>query len=69
VQSVTSGGAADKAGIRSGDIIVAVDGVPVASFDELRGLTSGYAPGDRVAVEVNREGRLLDMEVTLGSLR
>lgn len=69
VQSVTSGGAADKAGIRSGDIIVAVDGVPVASFDELRGLTSGYAPGDRVQVEVNREGRLLDMEVTLGSLR
>ncbi len=69
VQSVTSGGAAEKAGIRSGDIIVAVDGVAVASFDELRGLTSGYAPGDSVVVEVNRDGRILSMDVTLGTLR
>lgn len=69
VQSVTSGGAADKAGIRSGDIIVAVDGMPVASFDELRGLASGYAPGDKVVVQVNRDGRMLDMDVTLGTLR
>ena len=69
VQSVTSGGAADKAGIRSGDTIVAVDGVPVASFDELRGLTSGYAPGDKVVVQVNRSGKVLDFDVTLGTLK
>lgn len=69
VQSVTNGGAADKAGIKSGDIIVAVDGVAVASFDELRGLTSGYAPGEKVVVEVNRGGKVVDFEVTLGTLK
>lgn len=69
VQSVTSGGAADKAGIKSGDLIVAIDGVPIRSFDELRGMASGYSPGDRVTVEVNRDGKVLDMDVTLGTLK
>jgi S1-C subfamily serine protease len=69
VQSVTSGGAADKAGIKSGDLIVAVDGVPVRSFDELRGMASGYSPGDKVVVEINRDGKILDVSVTLGTLK
>jgi len=69
VQSVTSGGAADKAGIKSGDLIVAVDGVPVRSFDELRGMASGYSPGDKVVVEINRDGKVLDVDVTLGTLK
>jgi len=69
VQSVTSGGGADKAGIKSGDLIVAVDGVPVRSFDELRGMASGYSPGDKVVVEVNRDGKILDINVTLGTLK
>ena len=69
VQSVTSGGAADKAGIKSGDLIVAVDGAPIRSFDELRGTASGYSPGDKVIVEINRDGKVLDIEVTLGTLK
>lgn len=69
VQSVTSGGAADKAGIRSGDLIVAVDGVAIRGFDELRGMASGYSPGDTVVVEVNRDGQVIELEVTLGTLR
>lgn len=68
VQSVTGGGAADKAGIESGDLIVAIDGVPVRDFDELRGMASGYSPGDMVVVEVNRDGKILEVEVTLGTL-
>lgn len=69
VQSVTSGGAADNAGIKSGDLIVAIDGVLVRGFDELRGMTSGYSPGDNVVVQVNRDGQLLDVNVTLGTLK
>ena len=69
VQSVTSGGAADKAGIKSGDLIVAVDGVQVGSFDELRGMASGYSPGDKVVVEINRDGKVLNVDVTLGTLK
>ena len=69
VQSVTSGGAADKAGIKSGDLIVAVDGVAIRGFDELRGMASGYSPGDTVVVEVNRDGQVIELEVTLGTLK
>lgn len=69
VQSVTSGGAADKAGIKSGDLIVAVDGVAIRSFDELRGMASGYSPGDNVVVSVDRDGKMLEVNVTLGTLK
>jgi len=69
VQSVTSGGAADKAGIKSGDLIVAVDGVEIRSFDELRGMASGYSPGDKVIVQISRDGKVLDIQVTLGTLK
>ncbi len=69
VQSVTSGGAADKAGIKSGDLIVSVDGVAIRSFDELRGMASGYSPGDKVIVSLDRDGKTLDVNVTLGTLK
>jgi S1-C subfamily serine protease len=32
-------------------------------------MASGYSPGDKVVVEVNRDGRNLEVEVTLGTLK
>jgi regulator of sigma E protease len=53
---VLPGGAAAAAGLQTGDEIVAVDGVPVESFDDLRReLVRPNAPADR-EVEVVREG-------------
>ena len=52
----TPGGAADQAGIKDGDLIVAVDGTPIRSFDELRGLISSHSPGETVTVTVVRDG-------------
>jgi S1-C subfamily serine protease len=69
VYSVLPGGPAADAGIRSGDRIVAVDGKPVRSFEELQGRIGTYAPGDRVQVTLVRDGRTLTLEVTLGSGR
>lgn len=69
VQSVTSGGAADKAGIKAGDTIVAVDGVPIRSFAELRGTINAYSPGDTVTVTVTRNGSSQNVQVTLGALK
>ncbi len=68
VQSVTSGGAADKAGIKAGDIITGIDGTQIRSFDELRGVVSSYSPGDKVVVTINRDGQPKDITVTLGTL-
>ena len=69
VQSVTSGGAADKAGIKAGDIITGIDGTQIRSFDELRGVVSSYSPGDKVVVTVTRDGQPKDVTVTLGTLK
>jgi len=41
----------------------------VGSFDELRGMARGYSPGDKVVVEINRDGKVLDIDVTLGTLK
>lgn len=68
VQSVTGGEAADDAGIRDGDLIVSVDGTPIRSFDELRGLISSHSPGETVTVTVLRDGQRIDVEVQLGTL-
>ena len=68
VQSVTGGGAADKAGIKDGDLIVSVDGTPIRGFDELRGLISAHSPGETVTVTVVRDGQRIDIDVTLGTL-
>jgi S1-C subfamily serine protease len=68
VQSVTSGGAADRAGIKDGDLIVSVDGTPIRSFDELRGLISAHSPGETVTITLVRDGQRTDVQVTLGTL-
>ena len=55
-------------GIEVGDVIVAVDGSDVRSFEQLRGVISAYSPGDTVTVEVVRDGQRQSLEVTLGTL-
>jgi len=67
VDQVIPGGAAERAGIQVGDLIVAVDGFEIRSFDQLRGVISSYSPGDSVTVEVERGGDTVSVEVTLGT--
>lgn len=66
VSRVTSGGAASKAGIQEGDIIVKFDGKEVTTYKSF--LTELYSkePGDKVSVLVNRNGTEKTIEVTLG---
>jgi len=68
VKEVTAGGAADAAGIESGDLVVSVDGTAVKSFEELRGAIASHSPGDRVTLEVVRNGATTKVTVTLGTL-
>jgi len=69
VQSVTGGGAADKGGIKSGDLIISIEANPIHSFDELRGTVNAYSPGDTVTVQVIRSGVTQNFQVTLGALK
>jgi S1-C subfamily serine protease len=81
VTQVTPGGPADQAGIRGGsqptglgdlqaggDVITAVDGQPVATFDDLLGyLTTHKSPGETIVLTILREGQTMDVTVTLGT--
>jgi S1-C subfamily serine protease len=54
-----------RGGIRLGDVIVAVDGTPIATFDDLYGALDGKAPGTAVVVTVNRDGQAVPVELRL----
>jgi serine protease Do len=60
-----SGSAADAAGIRAGDVILAIQGSEVMSVSEMQEQLGLYRPGDVVLVKVWRGGKESDIPVTL----
>jgi S1-C subfamily serine protease len=56
VRSVASGGAAQRVGIRPGDVITSVDGQPVDGGSGLARILAGYHSGDAIAAVVRRDG-------------
>ena len=66
VQSVESGGPADRAGLQVGDIVVAFDGEPVGGIDDLHRILLEERIGRRMEVAVLRHGRKRMLEVTPG---
>jgi S1-C subfamily serine protease len=68
VSSVDSSGPARAAGLLSGDIIVAIDGVPVRDTAELTSyLGEHLSPGDEVVIEVLRGDSRLELTVIIGA--
>ena len=71
ISSVTSGSAAEKAGLQSGDIITSVDGTSVSSVNDLTSVLNQHTSGDTVQVTVSRQNGSSYAEttvsVTLGS--
>lgn len=65
VNGLTEGGAAAVAGLKEGDIIVAVDGHPVKNVPELQERIGTYRPGDVAKVSVVRNEALRVFDVTL----
>lgn len=68
VVAVTSGGPADSAGIKPGDVIYAVDGKQTPTTQELSSVLAGLKPGQTVPVTVSRGGGQQRLNVTLGQL-
>ncbi|MFE2290446.1 trypsin-like peptidase domain-containing protein [Streptomyces sp. NPDC059452] len=65
--AVTKDGPAAKAGIRSGDVITAVQGQRVHSGEELIVKIRAHRPGDRLELRLTRGGKELSVTLTLGS--
>jgi len=69
VADVEPGGPADQAGIKPGDVIVAVGGVPIRRADELPRLVASHPPGTKLDVTVLREGKRMDLSTTLAPMK
>lgn len=67
VWSVEEGSAAEKAGIRAGDVITKVGDKDVASKEDLLAAKKGYAAGDTVPFTIYRDGETLTVELTFGT--
>ena len=66
ISQVAPGSAADKAGLKAGDVVLRFNGKPVGASDELAAMVGQSAPGERVKIEVLREGRKREHSATLG---
>ena len=65
IDKVTSGGAADKAGVKVDDVVLAIDGQPMRNSTELRDRIGRTAPGTEVELLVLRDGKEKRIKVEL----
>jgi serine protease Do len=65
VQDVTAGSPGARAGLRTYDVIVAVDGRPVTANDELIQIIAGRRPGTVATLQIVRDGRTMNVPVKL----
>ena len=65
VQDVTAGSPGARAGIRTYDLIVAVDGAAVAGNDQLIQLIAARQPGTTATLQIVRDGRPMNMPIKL----
>ncbi|HET9269286.1 MAG TPA: trypsin-like peptidase domain-containing protein [Vicinamibacterales bacterium] len=68
VSAVSPGGAADKAGMEPGDVIIAYNGRPVKNSNELVSAVTATRPGTSVPVRIVRDGKEQTINVTVDEL-
>ena len=66
VKSVEDFSAAEKAGIKAGDVIIEVEGKKITKMDELNEIKNSHKIGDEIKIKVNRNGEEKELTITLG---
>lgn len=66
VTGVDRGGPADKAGIQEGDIITSIGGITLDETNSYINILFKFEPGQQVQVGINRDGKAMQVQVTLG---
>ena len=65
IKALEEGGAAELAGMRVGDIIIAINDEPVTDADGLRAARDNFKAGDTITVTASRNGVDMNFEVKL----
>jgi Do/DeqQ family serine protease len=65
VDGFSSKSSAEKAGLKTGDVIVMINDQKIHNFQELRAQISRYSPGDKIDVQVQRDNELKTYKVEL----
>jgi Do/DeqQ family serine protease len=68
VSSVEPGGPAEHAGVKQGDVIVAINGEKVADSNALKNRIASARPGTKIDVDVVRDGRKQTLQATVDTL-
>jgi serine protease Do len=68
ISGVTPSGPADRAGIKTGDIVTAIDGQPINDPNTLRNRIASSAPGSQVTLTIDRNGKGMQVKATLDEL-
>jgi len=68
IDRVTIGGAAAKAGLQAGDVVIKIDDAVIQSFDDLQIQIGSHYPGDEIAITYDRFGEIGTTKVQLGRL-
>ncbi|MDE6671729.1 MAG: trypsin-like peptidase domain-containing protein [Ruminococcus sp.] len=69
ITEVSAGSASEKAGLQSGDIITAVDGMEVSTAEELNAQKNTHSAGDTITVTYVRNGNEKTTEITLDEIK
>lgn len=67
LREVVAGTAAADAGLKTGDVVVAIDGRPVSGSESLTGYVRQFSPGTQVVLGVVRDGTLEEVTAVLGT--
>lgn len=65
VKSVENFSPAEKAGFKAGDVIIQMDGKDVKNMNELNTMKYQHQIGDTVTLKINRDGKEMDLSLTL----
>ena len=66
VKAIDDFSAAEKAGLKIGDVIIQADGKDIKTMDELNEIKNSHQIGDEMTVKVNRNGEERELIITLG---
>jgi len=69
ISSISPDSAAQKAGLKPGDIILSFNGRPIEQSGDLAAMVGMSKPGAKVALEVMRDGRKQEIDATLGEAK